>query len=354
MKLKFTIVAAASLAALCITSCSEPEFTVKGTVEDGAGKMITLEQPDHAGIWIPVDSVEIKSSGAFSMSRIAPIAPEVYRLRLDGNYVYFPVDSIETITVDAPAARFATDFSLSGSDQAKALEKFEKELISAAPKLSNPDSARNFKRHIFTAYLQNARGSVVSYYILTKTVGGEPLFSTDSDAGYFAAVATAMKEYRPDDPRVDLLTRTATAGRRSKAAGKGQSRVIEAPEISYINMTLPSTDGKDISLSSVAGKGKPVVLVFSDLSDATTPALNAELRNLQGVEIYNVGLDNDQLQWRNAAANLPWICVYANDTEASRLIPGYNITALPTIYVIDAAGNLKARCASVADIRRNL
>lgn len=349
-----SLFATALLAVATLSSCSDPEFTVRGTITDGAGKTIILEKADHAGIWIPLDSTEIKSSGAFSMSRISPAAPEIYRLDLDGAYVYFPVDSIETITVDAPAARFATDFTLSGSDQAKSMERFEKELISAIPKLSDPDSARNFKRRVFTEFLQNARGSVVSYYILTKTIGDEPLFSTSSDAGYFAAVATAMKEYRPDDPRLELLTRTATAARRSKSAENGNSRVIEAPEISYIDITLPSTDGKDVSLSSVAGKGHPVVLIFSNLADPATPALNAELRKLQGVEIYNVGLDDDQLEWRNAASNLPWTCVYANDSETGRLVASYNITELPTIYIIDAAGNLKARCASVDELRSRL
>lgn len=347
-------IAAALLGASLLTACSDPEFTVKGTIADGAGKTLTLEKADHAGIWVAVDSTEIKSSGAFSMKRITPGAPDIYRLGLDGKYIYFPVDSIETITVDAPADRFATDFTLSGSEQAKDMETFEKELIAYAPNLSNPDSAANFKRRVFTKYLKDAKGSVVSYYILTKTVADQPLFSTTDDAKYFAAVATSMRQYRPDDPRVELLTRTATAAQRAKSAESGKQHVIEAPEISYIDIDLPSTDGKDVKLSSVAGHGQPVVLIFSDLSNPDTPALNAELRKLQGVKIYNVGFDNDQLEWRNAAVNLPWTCVYANDTETARLIGSYQVSDLPTIFLIDASGNLKARCNSLAELRRQL
>lgn len=350
----FFLAATAAILSMGITACSDPEFTVKGNIADGSGKMITLEKADHAGVWVPLDSTEIKSSGAFSMHHIAPADPEIYRLRLDGAYVYFPVDSIETITVDAPASRFGTDFTISGSDQAVAMCKFEKELIAAAPTLANADSANNFKRHVFTAYLKEAKGSVVSYYILTKTVDGEPLFSVPEDSKYFAAVATSMREYRPDDPRLELLTHTATSARRGNASAPGRQRVMEAPEISYIDISLPSTDGNEVKLSQIAGHGQPTVLVFSDLSTPETPALNAELRKLSGVKIYNVGFDDDQLQWRNAASNLPWICVYANDSEASRLVGSYNIGALPTIYVLDASGTLKARCATFDELRRNL
>lgn len=334
------------------TACSDPSFTVEGNISDAAGKTITLEKADHAGIWVALDSVKIGNSGKYSFSHIAPAYPDIYRLRLDGRYVYFPVDSIETITIDAPGARFATDFTIAGSDQAVAMGNFEKELLAAIPRLSVPDSATSFKRRIYTRYLQDANGSVMSYYILTKTVDGEPLFRLPEDAKYFAAVATAFSQYRPDDPRLQMLTATAT---RSRRAGKSSpSKVMEAAEISYFDIDLPDHSGRQVRLSDMAGKGAATVLLFSDLSDPGTPALNAELRKLQGVKIYNVGLDDDQLAWRNAAANLPWTCVYANDSEASTLASQYQIASLPTMFVIDGAGSLKARCASVAELRRNL
>lgn len=349
-----SLFAAAATSALCLAmaACSDPSFTVKGTVTEASGKTVILEKADLAGVWMPLDSARLDDSGDFSFRRIAPAYPEIYRLSLDGNFIYFPVDSVETITIDAPAARFASDFNVSGSDQAVAMGNFEKELLAAARLLENPDSARSFKRRVYTSYLQEAKGSVISYYILTKTVGGHPLFELPDDARYFAAVATAFREYRPHDPRLDLLTATATrAQRRSSGAPR---KVVEAEEISFIDIDLPDTAGRQVRLSDVAGKGSPTLLVFSDLSDPATPALNAGLRALNGVSVYNVGLDDDQLSWRNAASNLPWTCVYANDSATSRLIGSYAVTSLPTIFVIDASGTLKARCTSLADVKRNL
>lgn len=346
--------AAALLLAITATGCSDPSFTVKGTIEGAEGKTLILEHADHAGIWVALDSTHLKKSGSFSFSHIAPADPEIYRLSLDGRYVYFPIDSIETITIDAPAADFATGYTVSGSEQAQQLARFEKQLIKAAPSLDIPDSARAFKRRVFTEYLQNARGSVVSYYILTKTINGQPLFRVPEDGRYIAAVATAFREYRPDDPRLGLLTESATQARRADNAASGRHHVVEASEISYIDISLPDTSGAEKALSSVAGKGTPTVLIFSNLSDPATPALNAELRKLRGVNIYNVSFDADQLAWHNAAANLPWTCVYASDSQAPGVISSYQVNALPTIYVIDAAGNLRARCTDMADLRRNL
>lgn len=337
-----------------LTGCSDPEFTVKGKISDADGKTIILEKADHAGLWMAIDSTKIKKSGAYSMSTIAPSDPEIYRLRLADQYVYFPVDSIETITIDAPAAKFATDFDISGSEQAVEMGNFEKELIAAAPVLSNPDSARNFKRRVYTSYLQHARGSVVSYYILTKTVNDQPLFSVPEDARYFAAVATAMRSFRPNDPRLELLTNTATGARRADPSKAKTGTTLTATEIGYFDMDLPSTDNSMIALSSIAGKGTPTILLFSDLSDPATPALNAELRKLSGVNIYNIGLDNDQLQWKNAAANLPWTCVYANDSDAADIVSKYQVSALPTMFIISGSGTITARCTSLADLRRNL
>lgn len=346
--------ASALLIALAISGCSDPSFTVKGTIDGAEGNTLVLERADHAGIWVPLDSTGLKKSGNFSFSHIAPADPEIYRLSLNGKYIYFPVDSVETISIDASAAGFATDYTVTGSQQAEIMARFEKELIAAAPRLSNPDSANSFKRHIFTEYLQDARGSVVSYYILTKTIDGQPLFRIPEDGRYIAAVATAFREYRPDDPRLDLLTASATSARRSGNAAAGRRHIVEAEEISYIDITLPDTSGTDRTLSSIAGKGKPTILLFTNLTDPATPALNAELRKLGGVDIYNVSFDDDQLAWRNAASNLPWTCVYASASQAPSIITNYQLNALPAIYIIDAGGTLQARCANLTDLRRHL
>lgn len=358
MKLfKISCIAAAAALSILTTSCSDPSFSVKGSVEGGVGKTILLEKSDQSGFWVALDSANLKKSGVFSFKQFAPAAPEIYRLSLDGSYIYFPVDSIENIRIQANAQNFATDYSISGSANAEALAKFEKELIAYSPKLVIEDSARNFKRRIFTEYLQDAKGSVVSYYILTKTVGNKPLFDAPEDVKYFAAVATSFRQFRPEDPRTLLLEQTATDARRRQNIASGKRTVLQAEEVGFFPISLPDENGSNVNLSDLAGHGVPTVLLFSALTDDKTPALNIELKKLYdagGIRIYNVGFDTDGLAWRTSARNLPWTTVYANLTDARKVAGDYQVADLPTFFVIDAQGNLKARCSSIEELRKAL
>lgn len=357
MKHKVLNIVMAAAAATAIVSCSDPSFSVEGTVDGAGGQSLLLEKADYAGVWMPIDSTRLKSGGKFSFEAPAPGAPEIYRLDLDGRYIYFPIDSIENIRIDASADKFATDFTISGTDNAVALGKFEKDLLRASRHLADADSADAFKRRVYSAYLQDAQGSVVSYYILTKTIDGKPLFDPAADNKYFGAVATAFRNFRPADPRTPLLENIATEGRRRAASAAGKKTVISAQEINCIPISLPDEEGKNVSLTDVAGHGTPTVLIFSDLSDPATRSINSDLQKLVTagmINVYNVGLDADQLTWRNAARNLPFTTVYANVSAARDVVTSYNVNALPAIFLIDASGNLKARCADIPDLRARL
>ncbi|MDE6330595.1 MAG: DUF4369 domain-containing protein [Muribaculaceae bacterium] len=350
--MKFSHIICLSLPLLA-ASCSDPSFSIKGEIEGGEGKTVVLEKADNSGRWVAIDSTSLKAGGKFSFSPHAPMAPDIYRLDLEGRYVYFPVDSIDKLTLTASAANFSHDFTLSGSENAETLARFEKELLTSTAKLSVADSAKAFKRHIFTEYLLNARGSVVSYYILTKTVDGRPLFTPAEDAPYFAAVATSFREFRPNDPRCALLENTATEGMRRRAGQRGQRHVMEADEIGFFPISLPDESGKNVALSDIAGHGVPTLLVFSDFSDPEAMALNSRLKKLYEsgkVKIYQVGVDADRLTWRNAASNLPWTTVFATVSEVNDICAKYMVTSLPTVFVIDARGDISARPGNLDEI----
>lgn len=344
-----------SLGLAALSACSDPSFKVKGSVEGADGGSVVLEKADHAGVWIAIDSTRLSSSGAFSISSQAPAAPEIYRLSYNGGYIYFPVDSIETVTVNSKAAAFSTDFTLEGSDNAKALEHFEKDLIAFAPKMAIADSLKAFKRYLYTAYLQDARGSVVSYYALTKTIGGTPLFGDDADAKYFSAVATSFREYRPADPRTPLLERTATEMRRRHNSNAGRKTVMQAREIALPELDLTDEDGARRPLSQCVG-GKPTLLVFSLLNDPDAPAINARIRSAvekKGFAVYHVGLDADRLRWRDAVKSLPWTTVYGGD-NAGDIAVRYQVDRLPSFFIIDSSGRLTDRADGLDDALRKI
>lgn len=327
-------------------ACSESTPSVKGTIEDADNELITLEKSDYIGNWVIIDSVRTKSNGNYSLDIPRQPAPMVFRLGLNGKYVYFPVDSTETITLNSRLKNFDTHFTLDGSDDARNLMSFEKELI-ALPADADAETLSKFKRTAYTKYMQPSQGSVVAYYVLTKIRGNKPLYDPEDavDQRYYAAVATAFSQFAPDDPRTPLLEQTALRGLRARNAATGQKNVVEANESSIIDIKLSDENNREVSLSSLTGNGKPTLLVFSLMNQPESPAFNAQLSKLlkdngNRFNVYHVCFDSDILEWREAAVNIPWTTVIDPNGSASKVMRDYNISSLPTFYIINAQGEL--------------
>lgn len=339
-----------------IVSCSEPSFTVKGDIEGADNVSVLLEKSDFHGRWVVIDSTRTNSSGRFSLSRPAPGSPEIFRLELNGRYVYLPVDSTETITVSTSATAFDTGFTLSGTPQAERMERFEKDLI-ALPANVSSDSLDAFKRRVYMDYLREGNGSIVSYYVLTKTLGNRFLFDPVDDYKYYAAVATSFRHFRPDDPHTALLEQTTLDAMRRHNVATGKQQVLEGTEVVLIDMELPNENGDNVSLSSVAGQGRPTVLVFSLMNEPESPAINARLRNLHNhsnLNIYQVSVDADQYAWREAARNLPWTTVFEPAGLQSRSLMEYNVSQLPAFFIYNSKGELTDRAADLDELQRKL
>lgn len=340
-------------------SCSEKKFKIKGEIYGAEDQSIILEKSDYSGRWLPVDSTRIGHNGDFSFKFPSPAAPEIYRLSLDRKYIYIPIDSTETINVSSSLAGFGTDFTLSGSRNAELAEQFDKEVNSFSS--INSDSIESFKRGIYSKYMKDSQGSIISYYILTKTVNGKPIFDVakDSDAKYFAAVATGYKSLRPDDPHTAILEQTSLNALKRKNNNQGNFLEMPADEITMIDIELPDETGENVALSSITGKGKPVVVIFSLLTHPDSPALNIELAKIYNrlngkVEFYNVALDPDQYSWRDAARNIPWITVYAPGEFNASAAVHYNVYSLPTFFLINSQGELISRHETIQDLDKSL
>ena len=342
-----------------LSACSNNKFKIKGEIYGAEEKCLVLEKSDFYGRWIPVDSIKINKNGGFSFSFPAPDAPEIYRLALNNQFIYIPVDSTETITLNTSFDKFGADFSIAGSKNAEMMEKFEKELQST--NYNDSLSLSTFKRNVFSKYMKDFQGSVLSFYILTKTVDGKPLYnpSDNSDRKYFSAVATGFKDMRPDDPRTTLLEETVLNALKKRNSENGNFMRLEANEIAIIDIDRQDENGNNVKLSSVVGKGKPVVVIFSLLNHPDSPDLNialAKLYNKLGgsVEFFNVSLDEDQYEWREAAKNLPWITVYSPGQNASPDAVKYNVFQIPSFFIYNAQGELSSRPMTIEELNKSL
>ncbi len=351
--------AAASIAAIAIAGgCGEKGFKIEGQLADGDNEKILLEKADFAGYWTIVDSTRTDSKGKFSFSQPQQGGPEIFRLSLDDKYIYLPVDSTETLTVSTSKNGFGHDFTVSGSEQAQRMAQFDKDLIAFLPYINNADSLKGFKKRIYNEYMHESKGNVMSYYILTKTIGDQPLFDpTTEDYRYIAAVANNYNHYRPNDAHTPFLLNLAQAAQRHHNDLKGVHKVIDAEEITMLEIALNDENGKERKLSELVGKGKPVVVAFTLMRDGATPEINrqlAELYKAGRVEIYNVSPDQDQYGWHESAANLPWVTVLDPSAGQDKVFVQYNVGQLPTFFIYNAKGELSARCASVSEIKENL
>lgn len=330
------------------------EFKVSGQILDADNKTLVLERGFN-GRWIALDSTQTADNGKFAISFDAPDFPEVYRLRMDQRFVYFPIDSLEHITLNAPYDKFDTDFILDGSDAAVVMMNFEKEV--AALNMSDSTAVANFKRKVYNECIKDRQADILSYHVLNKTIDGEYLFDpTDSfDIKIYSAVATAYKHFRPNDPRTALLEMVAVEGRKKINSESGRHQVVHAQEISSIDINLKNVNGEDSKLSDLLSQGKPTAVIFSLLTDEKSPSQNIEIAKIyranEGrINIYQVCLDYDQLAWKNAAVNLPWTVVYDPKGEASEYVTKYNVMTLPAVYIYNAKGELVDQATSFSDM----
>lgn len=341
-------------------SCKNHEFKVKGEIYGAEDQSLILEKSDFNGSWKAVDSTRINKNGGFSITFPVPPAPDIYRLNLNGRYIYFPVQSKETISINSSYEKFGNDFSITGSPEAEKLGRFEKELHNNGA-LKNTDSLHNFKRHIYSSYMKDSPGSIVNFYILTKTVNGKPLYSPEdpADSKYFAAVATGFKSQRPDDPHTALLEQTAIQSLKNRNSLSGNFLTYEADEITLIDIEQQDENGITQKLSDIVGKGKPVVVIFSLLNLPESPEFNIELSKIYNrmkgnVEFFNVSIDEDRYDWREAAKNLPWITVYSPGMEYSEDAKNYNIFQLPTFFIYNSKGELIERVLTLDELNKSV
>ena len=71
----------------------------------------------------------------------------------------------------------------------------------------------------------------------------------------------------------------------------------------------------------------------------------------QGLEIYQVGLDENEHFWKQQTESLPWICVY--DPSAQSALH-YNVQNVPEYFLIDRNSQLYKRSTQMKDVEAEI
>lgn len=377
----------AFVAAFLMSGCTDHKgtVTIEGIVDNAKGeKMVLMHLSGNNPVL--VDTLRIGDNGKFKFTpKVEKGGPDFFCLILNDQIIPVISDTLQTtIRLQSNKEKFATDYVV--EDELNTSFKqainlgayFRRSLIDLsndrnAGKLSQKvfsDSLttiiNDYKQKALKDYIYADPSSPISYYLLFETVSGmmifDPIDAQDSRA--FGAVANLWNTIYPKSPRTTYLTQRAYEGQ----AARRQMRIQQAAadslvqntnliETTYIDLDLIDKTDHHTPLSSVNGKGDVVLLDFTAYYTEASVAHNMMLQKMyekyhnRGLQIYQVCLDFDENFWKVSANNVPWIVVRDRDVlydEQARIqySPSaslYNVTTIPTVFIMDREGGAKAR-----------
>lgn len=366
-----------ALMAAMLTSCNNKKFHINGTVTEAKDSVLYLENMSLDGP-VVVDSVKLDDKGAFSFSGKAPDAPEFYRLRIAGQIINLSVDSTETVDVKASYPSMATGYTVDGSAECATIRELALKQIDLQNRViavqNNPnlgyDLTRDsigklvaaYKEDIKRNYIYKAPMRASSYFALFQTLGNMLIFNpreNADDVKVFAAVATSWDTYHPDALRGKNLHNIAIEGMKNVRImrNKMAAQNIDASKVNVsniIDISLLDNQGNRRSLTDL--KGKVVMLDFHVFGSNGSTKRIMEMRELynkyhdRGFEIYQVAFDPDEHFWKTQTAALPWISVRDPQGLQSKNLASYNVTSIPTFFLIDRNNEVKKRDSQITDI----
>ena len=185
-----------------------------------------------------------------------------------------------------------------------------------------------------------------------KTSGGLPVFSQTTDAILMERVYDSLKTVYPASPYLVSLADEVSL---RLNAMEIQNKMAAAEAVDFPEIVLNDVNGQQQSLTAL--KGKVIILMFWDASNVEQRVYNTDLKILyeryhsRGLEVYQVGLNSDKTAWAMQVKEqgLPWISVCDPAAGASVGAMLYNITQLPSMYVISRDGSIQSR--DVFDMR---
>lgn len=368
-----------AMASLAIVACNErePSFTVEGVVKGAKDQTLFLYNNALGGA-VKLDSVKLTEEGTFTFHSEAPQAPELYSLIVGNQMVYFGIDSTETVTINADYATMTSAYEVKGSASSEKIRQLtlrqhdlQRQIIAVQNNLdlnrqqivdSLQRMVDNYKNDIAMEFIFENPASIYAYYALFQTMGGWNLYdrSNPQDVRVFAAVATSWDTFYPESDRAKHLHNTAIKGMSDTRRAAAQEMIAaetasQIETVTLLDLNLPDASGRNRTLTEL--KGKVVMLDFHLFNMKESAARILTLRDLyskyhdQGLEIYQVGLDENEHFWKQQTEKLPWICVYDPSALSAR---NYNVQSIPEFFLIDRSNALYKRSSQMNDVEAEI
>lgn len=358
-----------ALAAVLISSCSNgPQAVISAVIDGAADSSVVLRKLNYNKFAV-VDTIKTDASGAFK-----------YKVALTGNepYFYYIFSGDKQIAAlvlkdgDKVSLKASTagSYSVEGSEESAlflelnnmfgkasgAISDLAKEGLSAKEQ-SDEAALKEINRKLSRTYVEYRREatrfimehpfSITSAVALFQKFNENlAVFDEPSDVVIFKRVCDSLAVVYPKSEYVSSLNDEIS--RRASVASIN-NKLLELQSVSFPDIAMPDIDGKTKSLSEL--KGKVIVLSFWSTAQDEHKMFNKELEKLyekyhaKGFEIYQVSLDIDKPSWAATikSQNLPWISVNDGQGIDSPSVLTYNISKVPSMFVISKAGDIVDR-----------
>ncbi len=339
---------------LLLAGCTE-KTAIKGHITNGADKTLYIEHISLTKTEV-VDSTTLNAKGKFAFKVERAKYPDLYRLRLANQNIVLGVDSLtERIDIQCSADSMA-NATISGSEASNDIQRLRRSSLAlqtmAEHKMTN-DVATGLESHRKLAeeiILKDTR-SIAAYYAIYQTIYGYYYISPAEKSGLqlWSAVATAYDVYFPEyDRSKELKATTLAAIRQQRGVQIDAEQILASSErTGFIEIALPNRADETTKLSSL--KGSVVLVDFTAYGIEQAVAHTLFMRELyekyrhNGLKIYQVSLDANKLFWLEQTVDIPWICVRDKNGPDSKTALQYNVTELPTFFLINRDGDIVGR-----------
>ena len=357
MKKATGIILAVTMAIVAV-SCSKGA-KISGSIDGcGEGKEIVIKALDVNRYQV-VDTVKTDAKGNFTCNvEIEEGQPEFV-------YIYLKDKKIASLiltkgdNVKVSADTLGKNLTIEGSEESLRLQDVEKAYatfsaneaalatrISELPEGSQ--RAAELSRELTKNYIEYYRDRIK--YILSnpyslsvvpvfyQNFGEMPLLSRDTDAILFQNASDSLATIYPDSKYIKALK--AEAKKRFQALNLN-TMLEGANEVGFPDIVLPDIKGEDVKLSEV--DAKVILVMFWLASEPEQKMFNLDfIAGLyddyasKGLQIYQVSLDADKTVWAQAVKNQKpkWISVCDSRSGDSPYVTTYNLTTIPSIYMI--------------------
>lgn len=356
---------------VCLAACSR-YAKIEGVIKDAAEAEVVVKML-NVNQYQVLDTLKTNSRGEFSCKvKLTPGQPEfVYVFQNEKKIASLLLACGDKVVVVADTLGRAT---VSGSEESLQLEMIEShfaetkaEIKALSAKVSTADASeagalRTQLAKLYVDYYRSRVGYVmdnsksltvipVLYQSFSETL---PVFGQATDAIIFSNVADSLEMVYPDSKYVKALRKEA---QKRVSQMELLSKLSSAKQVNFLDIELPDTKAKKVKLSDVH---KKVTLVyFWTASDAAQKMFNLDVLapvyekyHDRGFEIYQVSIDVDNGLWARVVREqkLPWVNVSDISGGASPYVLAYNLTKLPSAFLIGGDGMSGAKISDVASL----